>query len=135
MQDTHVEKKKDYAAGIGIILPLIDMHTSGEVQLANANLSAKNQEVESEKQYLGEMNAKYDAIINASKVRLNHLDGELSLANQAYKTAKDRYFSLQGELLDLREAFRNLARVQTEIQETRLRFLQASGSKALLNGG
>lgn len=134
LQSTHLEPKKDYAAGIGIILPIIDMRTSGEVQVASANLYAKNHEVEAEKQYLGEMNAKYDAIIQSSKVRLRHLDGELTLANKAFKTAKERYFSLEGQLIDLREAFRNLARVQTEIQETRLRFLQASGSKALLNG-
>jgi hypothetical protein len=37
-------------------------------------------------------------------------------------------------LIDLREAFRNIARVESEIEITRTRLLQSKGSKALLNG-
>jgi len=134
MQDASLEKKKEYSAGIGVILPLVDMHTSGEIQRAKAELSARDQEIEAQKQYLEEMNAKYDTVIYASKIRLQHLDSESTLANKAFKTSKERYFSMEGELVDLREAFRNLVRVETAIQETRMQLLQASGSKALLNG-
>lgn len=134
MESASLEKKKNYSAGIGVILPLVDMHTSGEIQRAKAELSAKDQEIEAQKQYLEEMNAKFDTVIYASKVRLQHLDAEFTLANKAFKSSKQRYFSLEGNLVDLREAFRNLVRVETAIQETRMQLLQASGSKALLNG-
>jgi outer membrane protein len=134
MAKARVVEKKAYSAAIAVVLPIVDFRTSGEIQRAEAMLSAKTQDVEAEKQYLGEMNAKYDVIIQSSKVRLKHLNEEYSLAKQAFHVAKNRYFSLEGELIDLREAFRNIARVETEIQETRTRLLQASGSKALLNG-
>ena len=91
--------------------------------------------IEATKQRLAEMNAKYDLVIHSSQTRLRHLDSEYALAKKAFNVAKNRYFSLEGELIDLREAFRNLARVETEREETRTRLLQASGSKTLLNGG
>jgi outer membrane protein TolC len=128
-------QKKAYSAGVAIELPLVDFHTSGEIQRATAQLSAKVQDVEAEKQYLGELNAKYDLVIHSSKVRLQHLHNEYELAKKAFDVAKNRYFSLEGELIDLREAFRNLSRIETAIEETRTQLLQASGSKALLNGG
>ncbi len=128
-------QKKAYSGGIAVILPLVDLHTSGEIQRASAQLSAKTEDVEAEKQYLNQMNAKYDLIIHSSKVRLQHLREEYALAKKAFDVAKNRYFSLEGELIDLREAFRNIARVETEIEASRTQLLQASGSKALLNGG
>lgn len=134
MEDARLVTKQDYAAGIGLIWPLFDMHTSGEIQRAKAVASEKNHEVAAEKLYLQEMNAKYDNIIQSAKVRLKHLDAECIIADKAFSVAKKRYFSLEGTLIDLREAFRNLSRVLSEIQETQTRYLQASGSKALLNG-
>ena len=134
MADARQVPKKDYAAGIGIVIPLLDLHTNGEFHKAEANAEASKKELDAEKQTLGIMNAKYDEIIYASQVRLYHLHDEFMLANKAFNTAKKRYFSLEGDLIDLREAFRNLARVETEIEDTRTKLLQASGSKALLNG-
>lgn len=135
MAKTHSNvEKKAYSAGLGVVLPLVDFRTTGEIQRAEAMLSAKSQDEEAEKQYLDEMNKKYDQIIDSSKIRLKHLKNEYALAKKAFDVAKHRYFTLEGELIDLREAFRNIARVETEIQETRTRLLQASGSKALLNG-
>lgn len=134
MASASTVQKKAYSGGIAVVLPLVDFHTAGEIGRAAAQLSAKNRDVEAEKQYLGELNAKYELIIQSSKVRLKHLNDEYNLAKTAFDVAKNRYFSLEGELIDLREAFRNIARVETEIEETRTRYLQASGSKALLNG-
>jgi len=134
MQGSRVVPKKDYSAGIGFVLPLFNLHTSGEIHRASAIASASEKEVEAEEQYLQEANAKYDEIIKSSQVRLQHLNGEMVLANKAFSVAKKRYFALEADLLDLREAFRNLARVDAEVEETRTRLLQAGGSKALLNG-
>ena len=134
MADARLVQKKDYAAGVGIVLPLFDLHTSGEIHRAQALANASEKEFEAQKQYLGIMNTKYDEIIRSSEVRLTHLGYEFSLARKAFDTAKKRYFSLEGDLIDLREAFRNLARVETEIDDTRMKLLEAKGSKALLNG-
>ncbi|SRR5579883_426888 len=126
--------KQDYSAGIGLVFPLLDLHTNGEVHRAEALAYASEKELEAQRQYLGIMNGKYDEVIRSSQVRLQHLNYEFDLANKAFNTAKKRYFSLEGDLIDLREAFRNLARVEADMEETRTKLLQASGSKALLNG-
>lgn len=129
-----IGEKKDVAAGIGLIFPLVDLHASSEVQRAQALVTAKAREVEAERQYLGEANTQYDEIIQSSLVKLNHLRYEYELAVKGFRSAKDRYFALEGDLIDLREAWRNLARVEIEVDQTRVQYLQASGSKALLNG-
>ena len=68
-------------------------------------------------------------------MKLRHLVYELDLGNEAFTVAKKRYFSLEGNLIDLRDAFKNLSRVRTEIEETTAKLFQATGAKVLLNGG
>jgi outer membrane protein len=135
MDKVKLAERRSYAAGIGITMPLFDLHVVGEIKRAEAVRCAKDQEIAAEQLYLEQMNAKYDEIIRASKIRLQHLRYELELANKGFAVAKKRYFAIEGNLIDLREAFRNLARTQTEIVDTRTKLLQASGAKALLNGG
>ncbi len=134
MASSRLVNKQDYSAGIGFVFPLLDLHTNGEVHRAQALALASQEELAAQKQNLGIMNAKYDQDIRSYQVRLKRLGLEFTLANKAFITAKKRYFSLEGELIDLREAFQNLARVESEIEDTRTKLLNAKGSKALLNG-
>ena len=56
-------------------------------------------------------------------------------ANQAFTLAKKRYYNFEGTLVDVREAVRNLERIQSEVIDVKIDLLLAKGSKALLNGG
>lgn len=134
MEKTHLLPKKDYAVGLGVIVPLYDLHVVGGIKRARAMVSAKNEEVEAQIQFLEEMNAKYDTIINSSRVKLEHLNRELSLAEEGFKVAKRRYFDLEGQLVDLREAFRDLSKASVDTEDSRANVLKAQGSKYLLNG-
>lgn len=109
MASSRLEPKKEYAAGIGLIFPLVDFHITGEIQRAKAVASAKAKDVEAEKEYLGEMNAKYDEIIKSSQVKLTHLSYEYELAIKGFKAAKQRYFLLEGDLIDLRSLAKSSA--------------------------
>lgn len=135
LESARLVNKQNYSVGVGVVIPLVDMRSYGDVQRAAALASAQQQDVAAEQQYLEETNVNYDETIDAAKVRLVDLNQELDLANKAFNTAKQRYVTLQGTLIDLREAFRNLARTRAEIDTTREQLLQASGAKALLNGG
>ncbi len=134
LQTARLVPVQNYAFGIGVTMPLINEHTRREIQRARALAIAQEEEVDAQKQLLAESNGKYDEIIKSSEVRLANLSQELVLANKAFNVAKRRYFSLEGELVDLREAFTNLSRTKTDIDKTRAVLLQAKGSKALLNG-
>jgi outer membrane protein TolC len=127
-------KRSEYSLGVGLIVPLFNLEVDGRIKRASAIAAAKNEEVCAQKLFLEEENSKYDRIIHSYEERLKHLYFELNLAQKAYTVAKKRYFTLEGNLIDLRDAFRNLSRVEADLEDTRTILLQAKGSKALLNG-
>jgi outer membrane protein TolC len=135
MEKTHLVGKKDYSIGLGIIVPLYDLHVVGGIKRARAVVSAKNEEVEAQIQFLEEMNAKYDTIINSSRVKMEHLKRELSLAQEGFKVAKRRYFTLEGPIIDVREAFKDLAKASIDTEDANANLLKGQGAKELLNGG
>lgn len=134
MDKTHLVGRDNYAVGIGVSMPLLDFNITSRINRAQAELLAKQQEIAAQKQYIEEMNAKLDLTIQAAIIRIKHLNIELAIAKEGFKVAKRRYFSLEGDLVDLREAWRNLSRAQTIIEDARNDLLQARGVKALLNG-
>jgi len=135
MDKARLVQKQDYAVGIGLKFPLIDLNIRGRIGRAHAESLAKTENIAAEMQLLQEANAQYDEIIQSSKTLLSYLDRENKIANDAFEVAKRRYFALEGDLLDLREAYRNLTRVRIEILNAQARLLQSNGLKILLNGG
>ena len=133
MEKTRLIDKKDYAIGLGVIVPFYDLRVVGGIKRAKQVLAAKTQEIDAQVQYLEEMNAKYDTIINASLARLKRLQRELALSKEGFAIAKKRYFNLEGQLLDLREAFRDMAKASVDTEDTRANFLKGQGSKDLIN--
>lgn len=131
---TRLVTKKNYAYGIGVTMPLFDMGIYGRIQRAAAIDAEKKIKIEAEMQSLMEMNAQYDEIIQSTEVYLKRLETQLKIADEGFIIAKKRYFNLQGELVDLREAFRNLGQINSDIENARAKLLQAKGAKFLLNG-
>lgn len=133
-EDTRlVGSQQNYSASIGFVFPLFDGKTSAEVERANAQVAQYHQEVASSQQAVDDMNAKFDEVITSEQVKLEHLKKEFAIADEGYKIAKKRYFTLQGTLVDLREALRNWARTKSEIYNSRAALLKATGKKSLLN--
>ena len=127
--------RADYSGGVGVVVPLFDgLGTVHRVRRAEAERDAKTQELGAVQLRMAEVNAKYDEVIDASKARLEHLVREQKLAQEGFKVAKSRYFKTQGTLVDLRDALRNLGRIETDMMDTQANLLQAMGAKALLNG-
>jgi len=134
LSKTRFVKKQNYAIGIGMTIPIFDLNISGKIKRAEAVIAEKHARIEAERQTLAEWNARYDEIIKSTAVLLKKMDNELQVGHKGFEIAKKRYFSLEGDLVDLREAFRNLSRIRSAMEEMRAQFLQASGAKALLNG-
>ena len=135
MERTRLVNRADYSGGLGIVLPLFDgfgtVHRTGQ---ARAVLDAKREEFDAVRLQIDEDNARYDEIVDASKARIEHLEREQTLAEEGFRVAKNRYFKFQGTLVDLRDALRNLGRIETDMRDTQANLLEAAGSKALLNG-
>lgn len=136
MERVRLVNRADYSGGLGVILPLFDgLGTVRRVGEARATLDAKTQELGAVRLQMDETNARYDEIIDASKARIEHLEREQKLAEEGFSVAKNRYFKFQGTLVDLRDALRNIGRIETDLRDTQANLLEAEGSKALLNGG
>jgi outer membrane protein TolC len=135
MERVRLVNRADYSGGLGIILPLFDgLGTVHRVGQARAALDAKTQDLAAVQLQMDEAAARYDEIIDASKARIEHLEREQKLAEDGFGVAKSRYFKFQGTLVDLRDALRNMGRIETDMRDTQANLLEAQGSKALLNG-
>jgi outer membrane protein TolC len=132
---TRVVGPTDYSGGVGIVLPLFEgFGTVHRVAQARADLDAQTQELGAVRLRMSEIDARYDEIVDASKARIEHLQHEQKLAEEGFHVAKSRYFKFQGTLVDLRDALRNLGRIETDMRDTQANLLQAEGSKSLLDG-
>lgn len=135
MQKSRLVDKQDYAVGVGLTIPLFDSgRVSAEVGRASALAAAKDFQAEGERERVDYINAKYDEVIQGEKVRLEHLAHEVDLGEKAFRLAKSRYLSLQGSLVDVREALRNLVRSKTSMSEANSQFMEAVYAKAIFNG-
>ena len=70
----------------------------------------------------------------SARVRVQHLDGELRIALDAFNVAKKRYFGMKGDLVDVRDSLKNLERVEENLNFARIEFAQYSAYQAVLNG-
>jgi outer membrane protein len=123
-----------YAFAAGLRLPLFNgFGTTNDIKRAEAAEKAGRKDVDAAKRRVELANIGLDEAILSSKARLDRLEGERALAEDAYDVAKKRYFAFQGTVVDLREALRNLARTRSELADTRAEYLTAAGEKALLN--
>ncbi len=135
MDESRLVDKKYYSGGFGVDLPVFEGNRiTSQIQQAQALAAQKDQDLDAVKLQVDELNARYDEIIEASRVQMDYLARELDVAKKALSLAKDRYYSFQGTLVDVREALRNLERIQSEIIDVKSDLLLAIGSKALLNG-
>ena len=134
MDHTRLVDRKDYSGGFGLVLPLFEGNRiTKEIHRAQSLASEKEQDVFSARMALADINARYDEIISASRVKLDYLGREDKVARQALKLAKDRYADFSGTMVDVREALRNFERIEEELNDVKTDLLLAVGSKALVN--
>jgi len=135
LQDTHLVSRADYSLGVGISVPIFEgFRIKEEINQASAKVLEKDFALQASRELLDRVNQSYEEIIRSGENRLSHLGPELALARKAFDLAKERYFSFQGELIDVRTALTNLTRVLIDENTTRAKYLIAKESKEVLNG-
>ncbi len=132
----HLAEKKDYSAGFAVTLPLFEgFRINNEVSHAKNIAKERKNDLLSARFDLDELNAFYDETIEPSRIKLQFLDHELKIAQQATSLAKERYFSFQGPLVDVREALRTLAGIESKHNDDKVELLFALSAKMFINGG
>jgi outer membrane protein TolC len=132
----NLDQKWNYGAGLGVTIPLFEgFRLEANVNRAAALKQSAQEEKKSTELGVVEQNSRFLEARNGLGVRMSSLKLELDLAQKAFKFAQKRYFSGQGSLIDLREALRNLSRVETSINETQRDLYIARTSQVVYNGG
>lgn len=136
MQGVNVDsiEKENFAVGLAVTLPIYNMAFFGRIKEAEAEYGAQQKEVEAQQQYVDEMNAKYNESINAILTKIQYLTTELKNAQEGYKIAKQRYFSLETDLYDVQAMYQIISRVENELRSSQTLLLRSVGEHALFNG-
>jgi outer membrane protein len=135
LQDTRVVDKQDYALGIGLEIPLFEgFRVKDQVDRDAAAVEEKEFLVQASQYDLDDLNQQLDEKIESAAVRNQHLNGELNLAVEGFDTAKKRYFSFQGSLVDVRDSLTYLAQVKSDLNESKAEYLESKYVKEVLNG-
>jgi outer membrane protein TolC len=135
LEDQRLVDHSNYSLGIGLSIPIFEgFRIEENVNRTAAQVSEKDFSLQASQQLLDNLNQQYDETIVSTRTRLSYLGPELKLANDAFNLAKKRYFSFQGDLLDVRAALANLTRVLLDENSTRARYLESKELKEILNG-
>ena len=130
-----LKDKFNYSAGIGITVPLFSgFRVESQVGREIASLNAETASLGYSRQVVEQTNSRYEEQVRSLTVRLNFLREENKLAKQVFDLARKRYLSLQGNMIDLREAIRNMDRVLRSTDETNHDLFLARGERSLFNG-
>jgi outer membrane protein len=136
MNDTELGvPMQNYSAGIALILPLFEgFKTASQVKKFELRTIENERQTDAARFAIDEANLTYDQAIESAQLRISHLKEELQIAETGFETAKKRYIDLQGTLVDLREAIRNLSRTSSQLDMAWYEFATQRTGRALLNG-
>lgn len=133
--NSHTRERMNYAAGIGIKIPLFEgFRIDSNINAETAELNSEEAGLDNSRLSVDNANSRYDEQIESLKVRLEFLEKEKSLAREVFTLARKRYRSLQGTMIDLRESIRNMNRVLQSTDEAYRDIYTARGERSLLNG-
>lgn len=125
----------NYSANLSFVVPVFEgLKTVREVKAAEHELSAKRKELEAARKKVAELNVGLSKTIDSAILRIKHLRNEVELAKTGYEVARSRYANYQGNLVDFREAFRNLLRTQGELIDAYTEYLTYTKVRDLVNG-
>jgi outer membrane protein len=128
-------RQQYYSAAIALIVPIFEgLKTVSDVHKHELSIIQSEKQADATRFGIDEANINYDRNIESAQIRMKRLKDEALYAEEAFQTAKKRYFDLQGTLVDLREATRNLARTSGELKVAFYDLATQSTAKALLNG-
>ena len=124
----------NYGVGIGITVPLYSGHRiESSINLAQARFQFQKAVVARTTERVEQENFAYDEQIQSLEVRIAYLEKENLLAIKVFDLARNRYTKLQGSMIDLRDAIRELTRVLNEHDRAINQFAQALVQRSLWN--
>jgi outer membrane protein len=130
MEKTRLVDKENYAAGSGLVFPIWNGEDSRreEAYKAQADYQSENLKA-AQLEYTARIKNLEDEYLR-DRDALTVIEGDLQQVQKTIKLASKRYQSLEGPLIDVREAFKQLRQMGLE----RLRVMTALGEVSLQLG-
>ncbi len=136
MDSSRLVKQSDYSGWAGISIPVFEgFRIASEEKRAQASLREKSDRLSATQLQVEDLNAQLDEAIEYAREQVLSLGPQYVAATRNFSLAKDRYLKFLGTVTDLEESVRNIARIETEMNDAQTDFLAAAGGKRLLNGG
>jgi outer membrane protein TolC len=136
MQDERLVSASDYSGWVGVTVPIFSGFRIASEQLkAQASYWQKKDEGMQTQLDVDDENTQLDSRISLAQNQLESLAPQLEAADKNFNLAKDRYLNFLGTVTDLEESIRNLAQIQSEMNDAQAGLYLASGDKRLFNGG
>ncbi|MGZ3773411.1 MAG: TolC family protein [Pseudobdellovibrionaceae bacterium] len=134
-ENDHLKDQNNYAAGVGITLPLFSgFLIDSQIGKQQSELFAQKSSVDAILQAVAATNSGFDEKIRSLHVRSQFLESEKVHAKKVFNLAHQRYEALQGSMNDLRVSIKNMNRLVLEADQTQRDLLISRGEKSLFNG-
>jgi outer membrane protein TolC len=136
MDDSRLVSQNDYSGWVGVSVPLFEgFRIDSEEKKNQALYRERTHEVSAVRLKVADVNAQLDQVVQVARDQLAVLGPQHDAALKSFSLAKDRYLNFLGSVTDLEESVRNVAQIETEIQNAQMDLLTAMGARKLFNGG
>jgi outer membrane protein TolC len=136
MDNSRLVSQNDYSGWVGVSFPLFEgFRIASEEKKAQASFREKNDRLSATQLQVDDVNAQFDEAINVAHGQLQVLGPQHDAAARNFSLAKDRYLNFLGTVTDLEESVRNVAEIETEMNNAQMDLLTSLGGKRLFNGG
>jgi outer membrane protein len=136
MDNSRLVSENDYSGWIGVSFPIFEgFRIASEEKKEEASFREKNDRLSATQLQVDDVNAQFDEAINVARGEIQVLGPQHDAAARSFSLAKDRYLNFLGTVTDLEESVRNVAQIETEMNNAQMDLLTSIGSKRLFNGG
>lgn len=136
MDNSRLVSENDYSGWVGVSFPIFEgFRIASEEKKAQASFREKNDRLSATQLQVDDVNAQLDEAINVAKGQIQVLGPQHDAANRNFSLAKDRFLNFLGTVTDLEESVRNVAEIETEMNNAQMDLLTSLGAKRLFNGG
>ena len=135
MADNRLVQKRGYAVGVGLEVPIFSGGiTKAKVARAEIDLNAAEESLRATQDNIKRTNIIYSQKIAIEKSKSELLALEMEDAQKGFLIAKTRYFSMQGNLIELREALKAYLNTKDEYARSKIHYYQYVIEEDLYNG-
>lgn len=135
MEDSRLVDRQNVSAWVGLTLPLFEgFRISSKVGQAQAVADEREYALLAARLTVDDLNIRFDDTIRAANTQITFLTSQHILAVEAFNLARKRYLAFLEPVLNLKEAVKDLVRIEIQLSESKASLFRAEANKRIFNG-